>query len=200
MTRDDLIVASYWVLFICAPAVVTWALFDFSHDDRAIAAAVFLILAVLADHGLRIWGRLWGAGNGARAAATRTTPRPRADDEEGDVADDPFLSAVDADLGSVDRLNDHKLGVALALLVAAAYGYHRSGVKSPWIDALGVAALLGVIGFVILRAAQQKRRVAVQHGLRCKRCGHIPSAHMVMSAAMSERCAKCGAPLEARRP
>jgi len=121
-------------------------------------------------------------------------PPPPDDDDyrERDISEDPFLATVDADLNSVNRRNDYKLGIAIAVLLAAAYLYDRSGLKRPWIDAVGVVALVGVIGLTIFRTVREKKQVAVKYGLRCRVCGHSPGPHMVMSAAMIERCAKCG--------
>jgi len=42
-------------------------------------------------------------------------PPPPDDDDyrERDISEDPFLATVDADLNSVNRRNDYKLGIAI---------------------------------------------------------------------------------------
>ena len=121
-------------------------------------------------------------------------PPPPEDDDyrERDISEDPFLAAVDADLNSANRRNDYKLGIAIAVLLAAAFLYDRTGLKRPSIDAVGVVVVLGVIGLTIFRTVREKKNVAVKYGLRCRVCGYTPGPHMVLSAATIERCAKCG--------
>ena len=56
---------------------------------------------------------------------------------------------------------------------------------------MGAIVIFGIIGFTIFRNVREKRQVAVKYGLRCPACGHTPPPHMVMDAALLERCAKC---------
>jgi len=125
---------------------------------------------------------------------------PTIDEEEGDISDDPFLSAVFADLGSVEKWNDYKLIVALGVILGIAFFYDRSGLKSPWLDALGVIIILGVIGLTIFRVVREKQNVAVRHGLRCPACSYVPRADVILSVATTERCMKCGSKLRPNKP
>ncbi|MBP6096009.1 MAG: hypothetical protein KBF58_08710 [Methyloversatilis sp.] len=124
----------------------------------------------------------------------RNNDRPD-DDEEGDISDDPVLSAIDTDLESVSRRNDNQLLAILVLLVPMAVLYERSDLKSIWLDAAFLGLLFGAVGFTIFRVVRQKQKVAAKYGLACRVCGGKPRAHMVLSAAMTRHCARCGARL-----
>jgi len=124
----------------------------------------------------------------------RNNNRPD-DDEEGDISDDPFLSAVNTDLESVNKRNDNKLLVILLLLVPLAFLYEHSGISSIWLNAVFIGLVVGSIVYTIFRVVRQKQKVAAKYGLVCHVCGYKPKAHMVLSAAMTQRCAKCGANL-----
>jgi len=117
------------------------------------------------------------------------------DEEDGDISDDPRLSAIDRDLASVSKRNDHLLLVILLMLVPLAFVYERSGFKGVWLDAAFLGLLFGTIGYLIFRVARQKQRVAARYGLVCRMCGEKPKAHMVLSAAMTQHCARCGSKL-----
>ena len=117
------------------------------------------------------------------------------DDEEGDISDDPFLTAVNTDLESVNKRNDNRLLVILLLLVPLAILYERSGITSIWLNAVGVGLVVGSIAYTIFRVVRQKQNVAAKYGLVCPVCGYKPKAHMVLSTAMTLRCLKCGAKL-----
>ncbi|MFH1813998.1 MAG: hypothetical protein ABIF28_07485 [Pseudomonadota bacterium] len=119
---------------------------------------------------------------------------PDAEQDE-DISDDPRLSAIDRDLASVSKRNDNQLLVILLVLVPLAFLYERSGFKGVWLDAAFLGLLFGVIGYMIFRVARQKQRVAARFGLVCRVCGEKPKAHMVLSAAMTQHCARCGAKL-----
>jgi formate dehydrogenase maturation protein FdhE len=122
------------------------------------------------------------------------TDRPD-DDEEGDISDDPFLSAANADLESVNKRNDNKLLVILLLLVPLVFLYEHSGITSIWLNAALIGLVVGSIAFTIFRVVRQKQKVAAKYGLVCPVCGYKPKAHMVLSTAMTLRCSKCGANL-----
>jgi hypothetical protein len=117
------------------------------------------------------------------------------DDEEGDISDDSFLSAVHADLESVNEWNDNRLLVILLLLVPLAILYKRSGITSFWLNAVFVGLVFGSIVYTIFRVVRQKQKVAARYGLVCHVCGYKPRAHMILSAATTRRCAQCGANL-----
>ncbi|MBL8476537.1 MAG: hypothetical protein JNK71_10770 [Methyloversatilis sp.] len=116
-------------------------------------------------------------------------------EQDGDISDDPRLSAIDRDLASVSKRNDNLLLVILLLLVPLAFVYERSGFKGVWLDAAFLGLLFGAIGYLIFRVVRQKQRVAARYGLVCRACGEKPGAHMVLSAAMTQHCARCGAKL-----
>ncbi|OYY95353.1 MAG: hypothetical protein B7Y41_02300 [Hydrogenophilales bacterium 28-61-23] len=124
----------------------------------------------------------------------RNNDRPD-DDEEGDISDDPFLSAVNTDLESVNKRNDNKLLGILLSLVPLAFLYEHSGISSIWLNAVFIGLVVGSIVYTIFRVVRQKQKVAAKYGLVCHVCGYKPKAHMVLSAAMTQRCAKCGANL-----
>jgi hypothetical protein len=125
----------------------------------------------------------------------RNNDRPD-DDEEGDISDDPRLSAIDTELESVSKRNDNQLLATLLLLVPMAMLYERSDLKSIWLDAAFLGLLFGAVAYTIFRVVRQKQEVAARHGLVCRVCGGKPGAHMVLSAAMTQHCAKCGAELK----
>ena len=125
----------------------------------------------------------------------RNNDRPD-DDEEGDISDDPFLSAVNFDLELVNKRNDNKLLVILLLLVPLAFFYEHSGITGIWLNAIFVGLLIGTIVYTMFRVVRQKQEVAAKYGLVCHACGYKPKAHMILSAAMTQRCAKCGANLK----
>ena len=116
----------------------------------------------------------------------------RPDDEEGDISDDPFLEAIHTDLKSVNKRNDKRLLVILLLLVPLAFLYERSGFKNIWLDVVFAGLVVGSIVDTFFRVIRQKQKVAAKYGLVCRACGYKPKAHMVLSAAMTQRCAKCG--------
>jgi hypothetical protein len=117
------------------------------------------------------------------------------DDEEGDISDDPFLSAVNIDLESVNKRNDNKLLVILLLLLPLSFLYEHSGITSIWLNVVFIGLVVGSIVYTIFMVVRQKQMVAAKYGLVCHVCGYKPKAHMVLSAAMTQRCAKCGASL-----
>ena len=118
------------------------------------------------------------------------------DDEDGDISDDPFLSAVNADLESVNKRNDNKLLVILLLLVPLVFLYEHSGITSIWLNAALIGLVIGSIAYTVFRVVRQKQKVAAKYGLVCPVCGYKPKAHMVLSTAMTLRCSKCGSNLQ----
>lgn len=127
--------------------------------------------------------------------AMRNNNRPE-DDEERNVSDDPYLNAVNTDLESIDKRNDNKLLVVLLVLVPLTFLYERYVTTDVWMTGILVGLVVGSIGYTIFRVVRQKQKVAENYGLVCLVCGYKPKAHMVLSAAMTQHCAKCGAKLD----
>ena len=121
--------------------------------------------------------------------------KPDPDDEEGDIADDPLLSAIHNTLEAIDKRGDLRLCLVLIPAAIAAVALKMMKIESRWLDLLEGAVVIGAIGGTIYSAVRQKRRVAVRHGLVCPACGYRPQVFRVLSAAMTERCGKCNAPL-----
>lgn len=117
------------------------------------------------------------------------------DDEEGDIADDPLLSAINADLERANNQTDNKLLVALAAIVLALFLVERFLGKNAWLEGFAAAAVIGAIVVTIYSAVRSKGDIAAKYGLICPVCKHKPSPQMVLAAAMTRRCRKCGAPL-----
>ena len=124
---------------------------------------------------------------------------PDLDDEDGDLADDPLLRRINRKLESIDERGDLRLGLVLVPAAIAAVALQMMNIKSVWLDMLEVAVVIGAIGGTIFSAVRQKRRVAVRHGLVCQACGYRPPVFRILSAAMTERCSKCNAPLRVVR-
>jgi hypothetical protein len=121
-------------------------------------------------------------------------PAP-SDDEERDIADDPLLSAINADLGRADNQTDNRLLFALAAIIATLFMAERLLGKNSWLEGFAVVPVIGAIGFTIYSAVRRKTDVAAKYGLICPACSHKPSPQMVLSAARTRRCRKCGAQL-----
>jgi hypothetical protein len=117
------------------------------------------------------------------------------DDRETDVADDPLLSAISAELHAINKRSDMKLLIALALNLATVVLFSRLHIKSMWFDLLEAAVVVTSIGGTIYSVVRQKQRVAGRHGLVCSACGYRPGASMILSAATTRRCRKCGTTL-----
>ena len=117
------------------------------------------------------------------------------DDEERDIADDPLLSAINADLERADKQTDNRLLFVLAAIIAALFLVERFLGKNLWLEGIAVAAVIGAIAFTISSAVRRKTDVAAKYGLICPVCKHKPSPQMVLSAARTRRCRKCGAQL-----
>ena len=117
------------------------------------------------------------------------------EEEEGDIADNPLLSAIAADLERAEKQTDNNLLVALAAIVSALFLIERLLGKNSWLEGLTVVAVIGAIGYTIFSVVLRKRDVATKYGLICPVCEHKPSAHMIIAAATTHRCRKCGAEL-----
>jgi hypothetical protein len=123
----------------------------------------------------------------------RKAPDP--DDKETDIADDPLLSAISGELDSARKQGDRSLFIALALALAVVLLLSRLQIKSVWLDLLQLSVLASIIGGTIYSVVRQKQRVAARHGLVCPACGYRPWVTMILSAATTHRCSKCGSSL-----
>jgi hypothetical protein len=75
------------------------------------------------------------------------------EDDESDLSDDPVLSALNKDLGSVLRLTDNRLFIFLGAALAACYlpeYLHVPPVAAYVLYVGAIACILGGIGFTIL--------------------------------------------------
>jgi hypothetical protein len=121
-------------------------------------------------------------------------PTP-SDDEDGDIADDPLLSAVSADLERATKQNDQMLLLALGAIVTLLFLAEHFLGKNPVLEGFAAAAVVGAIVFTMYAVLRRKAGVATKYGLICPVCTHKPSATMVLSAARTRKCRKCGASL-----
>jgi DNA-directed RNA polymerase subunit RPC12/RpoP len=155
--------------------------------------------------------KLAAAGNGTadrlmsiEPVAPDYPPNDAIDNEEDDeyensaidVAADPVLSAIDAELQAVSRRAKLLRNLFLALFCVAAIWYFQipsSG--SEWVRTLMFSTLLGAFLVQLFYWSGASRRVAEKHGLVCPSCGQPPPAPEVMSAAAKLRCPRCGAKL-----
>jgi|SRR5262245_12403381 len=120
---------------------------------------------------------------------------PNPDDREADIADDPLLNAISGELHAINERSDMKLLIALALNVAVVMLFARLQIKSMWLDLVEAAVVVTILGGTIYSVVRQKQRVAARHGLVCSMCGYRPGVSMILSAATTQRCRKCGSPL-----
>jgi hypothetical protein len=131
---------------------------------------------------------------------SKPSPDDAADDTERDIADDPFLRAVNADLEKASKRSDNTLLVVLlGILLPSVFLYAKFGPRSVWPALLLAAAVIGVIVFTIVRVSQLKKAVAIKYGLVCPECGHQPGPGNVLSVATTLRCKKCRSVLPGRR-
>jgi formate dehydrogenase maturation protein FdhE len=120
---------------------------------------------------------------------------PPSDNEESNIADDPVLSAISTDLERVDSQTDNRLLFVLGAIVLAGFLTEHFFGKSPWLEVLGAVAIVSAIAATITSAVRRKADLAVKYRLICPVCKHRPSTSMVLAAAMTLRCQKCGAEL-----
>jgi len=120
---------------------------------------------------------------------------PNPDDREAEIADDPLLSTIQGELHGINKRNDVRLLLVLALELIVVYVFKRLNINSVWLDMLEAVILISIVGGTIFSVVRQKRRVATRHGLVCSACGCKPKAFMIMSAAMTRRCRRCKSPL-----
>jgi hypothetical protein len=116
-------------------------------------------------------------------------------DQETDIADNPLLSRIDAELRRASKRSEWVLWVGLGVALIGVFFYERSTWRATWFEISLAALVFGSIAMACIRTVQHKRAVAGRFGLVCTRCGHVPAAHMVMSAAMTLQCEKCRARL-----
>jgi hypothetical protein len=128
---------------------------------------------------------------------------PIDDDEEGDISDDPLLSALDNDLSAVSKKTDNRLilyiGVALILVFLPKY-VRVPGWAVYTLAVISAFLIFGGIAFTIWSTVQRKKSVAVRYGLQCKKCGQKPKVFRIMQAAELRKCPSCSNPLDVRIP
>jgi hypothetical protein len=112
-------------------------------------------------------------------------------DEETDIADDPLLSRIDAELRQASKRSEWVLWVGLGAAVVGVIWYERTAWRSTWFEISLVALVISAIAVMWINTVRHKREVATRFGLVCTHCGHTPAAHSVMSAAMTLQCEKC---------
>jgi hypothetical protein len=128
------------------------------------------------------------------------TPQPEepGDNDERDIADDPLLSAISADLQRVTKSTDRTLLVLLLVIVVAFISTVKA-MGAAWVGRLGAllgaALIVGVILFTVLRTIRLKRQIGVKYGLVCSSCGYNPGAGNALEAAQLRRCTRCSAAL-----
>ncbi len=119
-------------------------------------------------------------------------PTPTEDEEE-DIADDPLLSAINADLERANNQTDNWLLVALAAIVLVLFLVERFLGKNVWLEGFAAATVIAAIVLTIYSAVRRKGDIAAKYGLICPVCKHKPSPQMVLATAMTRCCRKCGA-------
>ena len=119
-------------------------------------------------------------------------------DEEGDISDDPLLSALDAELNRASKKTDNTLLMVLlgaGLPSMLAFQVLGSGLTR----AMGVIAaavvMISAIPLTMLRTVRLSRQIATRYGLECPSCGHNPGGMYALSTATVRQCRKCRAKL-----
>ena len=123
----------------------------------------------------------------------RDWENPR-DDEDRRVGE--FMRA----LAKVSHSEDKKIFWGLPVILAVfASCYIFPGVLDPLIVAVvGVGGIFGGLGWIVYSNGRRKREILIRHGLKCARCGHLPSAFMAGGVYELGRCPKCQNPLDLR--
>lgn len=123
----------------------------------------------------------------------RDWENPR-DDEDRRIGE--FMRA----LAKVGHSEDKKIlwGLPVILAVFASY-YVFPGMLDPLIVALiGAGGIFGGLGWIIYSNIRRKREILIRHGLKCARCGHLPSPFMAGGVYEVGRCPECRNPLDLR--
>ena len=120
---------------------------------------------------------------------------PNPDDRETDIADDPLLKKISSELHAINKRSDIKLLIALALNLAIVALIAQFHIKSIWLDLLEATFVVMILGGTIYSVIRQKQNVAARHGLACSVCGHRPGVSMILPAATTKHCRKCGSSL-----
>jgi hypothetical protein len=118
-----------------------------------------------------------------------------ADDEEGDIADDPLVYAIYLELQSINKRSDKMLLVALVISCGLVLLIAQWKIQNVWIEALEATVVLAIVIGTIYSVVRQKQNIAIKHGLVCSNCGNRPRVQTIISAATTKRCSKCGLPL-----
>jgi DNA-directed RNA polymerase subunit RPC12/RpoP len=122
---------------------------------------------------------------------------PHSDDDCTDISEDPELNAIQLQLHAIDKRNDTRLLVALAVGLAPVALLTRLHVEGLWVNTIEVLFVVALLGGTIYSAIRQKQKLAARHGLVCARCGYLPWPSTILSAATTQRCRKCGSRLGA---
>lgn len=132
-----------------------------------------------------------------------TAPIDRADDDEGNIRDDPLLAALDRELNGALGFTDNRLLVFIGIALAAVYLMNRPhlpAVLTVALEVLAATMLFGGTAFTIFSAVWRQQRVAARYGLVCAQCGRGPRTTHILAAAELRQCDRCGHPLDVRRP
>ncbi|MGD2141733.1 MAG: hypothetical protein PVH25_15170 [Burkholderiales bacterium] len=124
-------------------------------------------------------------------------------DEERDIADDPLLAALDADLRAASRKGDNRLVlfIGIALLLALLSKLVRIPTWSiDVLASLSALSILGGIAYTVGSVVQKKLVVADRYGLRCRACGRRPKVFRILQAAELRKCPWCRSALDVYLP
>jgi hypothetical protein len=119
-------------------------------------------------------------------------------DEEGDISDDPLLSALDAELSRASKKTDNTLLVVLlgiGLPSMLAFQVLGSGITRTMGVIAAAVVMISAIPFTMLRTVRLRRQIATRYGLKCPSCGHNPGGMYALSTATVRQCRKCRAKL-----
>ena len=126
------------------------------------------------------------------------TPQdPPSCDDCTDISEHPELHAIQLQLHAIDKRNDVRLLVALALNLALVFLLAQLHVEGLWVNTIEIMFVVALLGGTVYSAIRQKQKLAARYGLVCARCGYLPWPSTILSAATAQRCRKCGSRLDA---
>lgn len=124
-------------------------------------------------------------------------------DEERDIADDPLLSALNADIEAASKKGDNRLFIFIgaALLFAVFPKFFRVPTYAVYVFVfLSAFSIFGGIAYTVWSVVQRKLAVADRYGLRCHACGRRPKVSRIMQAAELRQCPRCRYALDVHLP
>ena len=124
-------------------------------------------------------------------------------DEDRDIADDPLLSALSADLEGASKKGDSRLFIFIGVALIFALSPRFVPVPTWAVYAfafLSAFCIFGGIAYTIRSVMQRKLAVADRYGLRCHVCGRRPKVFRIMQAAELRKCPRCGNALDVHLP